>query len=492
MNKFIFGIIGGAGVKAGIKIIDLVERSVTAMGAYRDSHHPEIILWQATSAPSRSMYLEGRGESFVDDYIDVATKLKHCGAKKIMMGCNTAHAKFDIIKKKSKTEILNLLEETAKATCKKYRKVKKIGILCSDGTKKYKLFDSYFEENIPGVEIIYPDTNAQKNVTMGICNVKNSNNSAPAEKNFDIAIKNLCDKKVDLIVFGCTDIRVAVEPARYDFPIIDTCDVMKDVIIDEWLKNCELGFEPKTPNRIYGKKENINPLAVKKFFETRFIKDKPLDSIMLRSGNKDDIAEKRNNSEIIRVNNLLNFKDKFNVLDVGCGLGRFVEILSNNINSYDGIDFTEKYINFASKEYASKERINFHCMLASDIDTRVIKPSSYNLIIITAVMLYMNDEEVSNLFEILPMLCTNRAQIYIRESISIIDTRLTLKDFFSDELQTYYNALYRTQAEFDVLIKKHLTSEGFTVINNDLVLDENLGARKETNQMYWYLTKGDK
>ena len=35
--------------------------------------------------------------------------------------------------------------------------------------------------------------------------------------------------------------------------------------------------------------------------------------------------------------------------------------------------------------------------------------------------------------------------IYIRETISVMDTHLTLKNFYSENLETNYSAIYRTK-----------------------------------------------
>lgn len=74
--KDIIGVIGGNGVAATNKLQELIEIKLTEEGAYRDAHHPEMIIWQATQAPSRSMYLENKGESFIPSYINVAKKLQ--------------------------------------------------------------------------------------------------------------------------------------------------------------------------------------------------------------------------------------------------------------------------------------------------------------------------------------------------------------------------------------------------------------------------------
>ena len=45
-------------------------------------------------------------------------------------------------------------------------------------------------------------------------------------------------------------------------------------------------------------------------------------------------------------------------------------------------------------------------------------------------------------------LCASNKTIYIRETLSFLETRLTLKDFFSENLEADYNAIYRTDDEF--------------------------------------------
>jgi aspartate racemase len=78
------GVIGGNGVAATNRLCQLIEEKLTELGAYRDAHHPEMIIWQATQAPSRSMYLEGRGPSWIEDYIEIGKKIKRLWLYTIM------------------------------------------------------------------------------------------------------------------------------------------------------------------------------------------------------------------------------------------------------------------------------------------------------------------------------------------------------------------------------------------------------------------------
>ena len=233
MNNVKIGVIGAAGVAATNKLCELIEEKMTLQGAYRDCHHPEMIVWQATQVPSRSMYLEGKGESFIPGYIEIAKKLEECGATKICMCCNTAHYAIEEIRKSISVPMIDMIEATVYKVreCSK----KRVGIMASDGCVKYKIYDKYINAICPDVTVVYPDSYHQKLVTKGICNIKNSNRfleiDAEERPNHIFSqVKEylLYQERVDIVVSGCTDIRV-------DFinkDGIDSLEVLRDEIIN--------------------------------------------------------------------------------------------------------------------------------------------------------------------------------------------------------------------------------------------------------------------
>ena len=56
------------------------------------------------------MFLEGKGESFVPQYVDLAKMLKDNGCDKVCMCCNTAHYAIDEIASASDANFINLLD----------------------------------------------------------------------------------------------------------------------------------------------------------------------------------------------------------------------------------------------------------------------------------------------------------------------------------------------------------------------------------------------
>jgi aspartate racemase len=202
-------------------------------GAFRDVHHPEMIIWQATQVPSRSMYYEGRGESFIDDYVTIGKKLKAAGATVLCMCCNTAHNAIEEISDKVQLPFINLIAECvlrAKQTGKK-----RIGLAAADGCLAGKVYERQFEKLFPEALIVYPSAEMQKEVTRGICNVKNHNrflpdNHADRPKTiFENVYRHLIDdQKAETVIMGCTDIRV-----DYCNPnVINSLEVLVDKIFN--------------------------------------------------------------------------------------------------------------------------------------------------------------------------------------------------------------------------------------------------------------------
>lgn len=229
------GIIGGNGVAATNRLLQLIENKIVGMGAYRDAHHPEIIVWQATQVPSRSMFLEGRGESFIPGYVEIGRKLRDCGCSDLCMCCNTAHYAIEELQEKIGLPFINLLAAVA-GECNRLG-VQRIGMMCSDGLRKIKLYDKYFCDANHRMQLIYPSEDIQRLVTLGICNAKNKKRENPEdegypEKLFSKVCNWFLERDVDCIVAGCTDISAVFSPEKWrEAKYVDSLIVLSEEIM---------------------------------------------------------------------------------------------------------------------------------------------------------------------------------------------------------------------------------------------------------------------
>ncbi len=227
------GVIGGNGVAATNRLCDMIERKVTAAGAFRDAHHPEMIVWQATSVPSRSMFLEGRGPDWRPNYIQIAKEFKRLGCNVGCMCCNTAHYAVDEIEATSGLKFINLLNEVAKK-CRDSG-LRKFELFCSDGARKFDIYGKAFAKVYPDAEIVYPNVERQRLVTKVICEVKNKARFLPRndEGSPGCLLRRLSDEAAAPVILGCTDLRVAFT-VEEDLPTkvaVDSLETLADKII---------------------------------------------------------------------------------------------------------------------------------------------------------------------------------------------------------------------------------------------------------------------
>lgn len=232
------GVIGGNGVAATNRLATLIEEQLVKDGAFRDAHHPEMIFWQATQVPSRSMYLEGRGPSFIDDYVSIGERLKECGCDTLCMCCNTAHYAVEELSKKIGLPFINIIDEVAKVVNEKG--YKHAIIMCSDGCRMTSLYEKSFEKLASQTSIIYPTIEEQVLVTKGICNAKNLlrfNNESLENPHsiFSNLVQTLIDRYKDLdhvcVVGGCTDINNVYDGKEIP-DYIDSLQVLANRIIE--------------------------------------------------------------------------------------------------------------------------------------------------------------------------------------------------------------------------------------------------------------------
>ena len=184
---------------------------------------------------------------------------------------------------------------------------------------------------------------------------------------------------------------------------------------------------------------------MKNFFDERA--NKEVENILSITMYQDsEVVEKRHRDESKIVLEKLDINNK-KIFEIGCGIGRWAEVFKDECDSYLGIDYSKNLIDIANKTY-NYDNCYFQEMSATDlkIDELKLYPP-FDLILVIGVLIYLNDDDIEKMIEEINKVSDENTIIYIRETISYMDTRLTLKDFYSEDLNEEYNAIYRTEKE---------------------------------------------
>lgn len=243
------------------------------------------------------------------------------------------------------------------------------------------------------------------------------------------------------------------------------------------------------PTRIYGQKITINPDNTRNFYNNRAkaIKDmdNPYVSVLLGDQNPEyalawNTFEKENILPKMDINNTCN------VLDIGCGMGRWAEALIPISGYYCGTDMSSEMIKCARERNHYPEReydfLNYgfeeFCRLPLDQ-----LPCRFNRLWVCGVMMYINDDVlIKGMGQLLDKM-EEHAKVYFTETIAVSE-RLTLDQFYSEALKADYDVIYRTEKEYNHIYETWIEA-GFKIIEQGML--PHLNKEKEYSETdRWY------
>ncbi|MFQ6572768.1 class I SAM-dependent methyltransferase [Pseudomonas sp. UM16] len=249
-----------------------------------------------------------------------------------------------------------------------------------------------------------------------------------------------------------------------------------------------------TRGRLKGERIDIDYSATQAFFDARGKCDYAnVLSATMYQDQSPELVDQRDQAEKQALAPQLRLAPGSRVLDIGCGIGRwgwFIHDHTPNAN-YLGIDFSASLIEKAGAEAQrrAKPGLRFQVMSATAIDPdALIVAPRYDLVIVSGLLIYLNDEDCAKVLADAGRLCAPGGHIYLREPVGVGE-RFTLDRFYSNELKQEYSAIYRTIGELDQLLDQALEPGCFNVQVAEFLFPDNLEKRAETRQYYTIVQK---
>ena len=97
------------------------------------------------------------------------------------------------------------------------------------------------------------------------------------------------------------------------------------------------------------------------------------------------------------------------------------------------------------------------------------------------VSMYINEDELKESYRLLRNLVNKDSLFYFEESVGKIE-RLTLNHIWSEDLQDYYGAIYRTREEYKSLIDEYINGVEYIEEGYMNFLDK----EEQTETSHWY------
>ena len=110
--------------------------------------------------------------------------------------------------------------------------------------------------------------------------------------------------------------------------------------------------------RIKKEIKNISYNDTHDFFDTRakkFNNENPY-AVTMYQDNNPELVKKRNDAEVERLKPLLKIDNNSKILDVACGIGRWSDAITEEVQKYCGIDFCAEFVELAKKRNKHSNR----------------------------------------------------------------------------------------------------------------------------------------
>ena len=230
-DETMIGIVGGVGPYAGV---DLMEKILDQTEARSDQEHLSIAL---ISLPcrieERTAFLLGETDNNPAEAVfEIIVKLEQIGAGIVGIPCNTMHSPriFDFLLKKMKdtksnVKLIHMINEVAEFIRTNHPKIKNLGLLCTTGTYKTRVYLDCLEPE--GFNVIVPDEASQESLVQNAIfertyGIKAQSNPVTKDAKAKLlqAIHYLEQQGAEAIILGCTEIPLAITDKKIGSAII--------------------------------------------------------------------------------------------------------------------------------------------------------------------------------------------------------------------------------------------------------------------------------
>lgn len=237
-KKIVIGLAGGVGPAASDEFAKILTMNTKTRG--RDQDHPTFVYVRFCKVPDRTEYLEKllRGELvkrrdnpalamvLTARAIEAAARVYNPSEIYFVVACNTFHAKpiwdqftHELKKQGVTAKPLHLIDAGIDMLGKILPQAKRVGVLSTNGTRKFRIYRDRLEAL--GYGVLEVSEERQRQVQDTIYNLQNGLKAKSPATDWAIegcleAVDDLCEEGAEGIFLGCTELPLAISPKYYE------------------------------------------------------------------------------------------------------------------------------------------------------------------------------------------------------------------------------------------------------------------------------------
>ncbi|WP_245572019.1 aspartate/glutamate racemase family protein [Brevundimonas aveniformis] len=218
----VLGVLGGMGPAA---TIDFLAKLQYETPAERDEDHIRVVMDLNPRVPNRHLETDAAAAELAQ----MAVALKAAGAQILAMPCNTAHVNRTAIEAASGLELVDMLDAAVHEA--RDFGAERIGVLSTP------LARGLFIERIrtAGLQTIALSPLGQEALMEAIFAVKAGDLSEQVEDVMAAAAAELANGGADIIIAGCSEVPLALDPDRVAVPVIDATEALARACVEACL-----------------------------------------------------------------------------------------------------------------------------------------------------------------------------------------------------------------------------------------------------------------
>jgi aspartate racemase len=205
------GVLGGLGPLATVDFLDKFYRCGPVS---RDQDHPPVEVKFCTQIPDRSDFLNGVGESPLEEMVLAARGLREAGAELGVLVCNTAHVWFDELQQASGLRFLHIADPVRERLAGSSRPA---ALLCTPWTVMGKVYSS----RLPVETLLEPSQFILDQMLMPAIRLLKANRFDEGRALVQQVLNLFEYAGCESAILGCTELPLVAASCRTEMTLLD-------------------------------------------------------------------------------------------------------------------------------------------------------------------------------------------------------------------------------------------------------------------------------
>ncbi len=215
------GVMGGLGPAA---TCDFFARLLRESKATRDQDHLRLLIDSDPRIADRNAAIAGRGPSPGPALVEMALGLERAGADFLVLVCNAAHHWENEIRAAVSIPFVSMVANTVEESLSRTPRPARVGVLAADACLGADLYGRALAKR--GVQSLSLDDARQARFMELLYRIKSDDRSESLRSEMRALALSLSERGADLIIAGCTELPLVLQPDDWPVPWVSSTDVL--------------------------------------------------------------------------------------------------------------------------------------------------------------------------------------------------------------------------------------------------------------------------